>query len=104
MQSKIVSPLLRRMSWSPIFLERTSQNSNVSVCSGDNAHQRKAYFLLCPILCQMAAYMAYQRRRGEGGVTQLASLKGITLGDGNVLCEGFSRNGRFSLHWAQVAR
>lgn len=37
-------------------------------------------------------------------MTQLARLKGTTLGQGNVLFEGFSRNGRFSLQWAQVAR
>jgi hypothetical protein len=51
-----------------------------------------------------ALAMAYQRSRGEGGMTQLARLKGTTLGHGNVLCEGFSRNGRFSLQWAQVAQ
>jgi hypothetical protein len=33
-----------------------------------------------------------------------ARLIGTTLEDGNVLCEAFSLNGRFSLQWAQVAR
>jgi hypothetical protein len=66
-----------------------------------NRRHRTSRIVLRPIVTRVRSLTC---RNEEDSFIRPARLIGTTLGDGNVLCEGFSRNGRFSLQWAQVAR